>query len=72
MFGLGKPRTKFGKFIDKKEISQTWVSENCGIDKNTTSRLTGNDDYKPNRSTKHRVVSGLRKKGEEVDESDFW
>ncbi|MFS1511775.1 transcriptional regulator [Chengkuizengella sp. SCS-71B] len=72
MFGLGKPRTKLGKYIDKKKISQKWVSENFGLNKETVSKMCSDEYHKPNRSTKHRVVSGLRKKGEEVEESDFW
>jgi putative transcriptional regulator len=72
MFGLGKPRSKFGKWIDKNGISQQWLVENCGVDKNTTSRLCNDEDYRPNRSTQARVVYGLREEGYKIYEEDFW
>ncbi|CAH1230626.1 hypothetical protein PAECIP111891_06702 [Paenibacillus allorhizoplanae] len=72
MFGIGKPRTKFGKWIDSKGISQEWIVKNCGIDKNAATRICGNSDYKPNGSTKGRVIAGLRKNGHGVYEEDFW
>ncbi|MGF9711693.1 transcriptional regulator [Paenibacillus naphthalenovorans] len=72
LFGLGKERTRFGKWVDKNE-SQEWVVKNCGIDKNTVSRLCNNKDYKPNGSTRGRVIMGLNKNGYRgVIEEDFW
>jgi putative transcriptional regulator len=72
MFGLGKPRSKFGQWIDRKGISQEWIVKNCGVDKNTVTKLCGNSDYKPNGSTRGRVITGLQKKGYNVYEDDFW
>lgn len=72
MFGLGKPRTAFGRWIDKQGVTQDWIVKTCGIDKNAASRLCGNSDYKPNGSTRGRVISGLRKAGYNVYEEDFW
>jgi hypothetical protein len=72
MFGLGKTRTVFGKWMDKKGLSQEWIVKHCGVDKNTASRLCNSLDYKPNGSTKGRVVMGLREEGHDVYIEDFW
>ena len=72
MFGLGKERTIFGKWVDKHE-SQEWVVKNCGVDKNTVSKLCNKKDYKPNRSTQGRIILGLSKNGYSgYVEDDFW
>lgn len=72
LLGLGKTRTDFGKWIDKKGINQEWIVNNCGVDKNIVTRLCGNFDYKPNGSTKGRVITGLRRNGHDVYIEDFW
>ncbi|MDF2652503.1 MAG: transcriptional regulator, partial [Paenibacillus sp.] len=63
---------KFGKWVDKKRISQEWIIKNCGVDKNSATRLCGNLDYNPNGSTKGRIVAVLRQHGYDVYIEDFW
>lgn len=72
MFGLGKPRSKLGKWVDRNLESQKELMELCRIDKNTASSLCSPDGRKPNQSTKYRIISGLRKAGFDVYEDDFW
>ncbi|PEE25977.1 transcriptional regulator, partial [Bacillus toyonensis] len=38
MFGLGKQRSKFGKFLDKNGISQQDVVRESGVNRGTISR----------------------------------
>lgn len=71
MFGLGKERTKFGKWVDRN-TDQKWIICNCGVDKNTVTSLCNKREYKPNGSTKARVIRGLRKNGYDTYEDDFW
>lgn len=70
--GLGKPRTKFGKWTDKKKLSQQDIIRICKIDKNTTSKVCNDLSHNPNQSTKGRIIMGLRNEGYNVYEDDFW
>ncbi|MEH7087284.1 transcriptional regulator [Neobacillus drentensis] len=70
--GLGKPRTKFGAWIDQKEISQGEISKWSSLNKETVSQLCGDMNRHPNRSTRARVISALNNKGYKVYEGDFW
>jgi putative transcriptional regulator len=72
MFGLGKPRTNFGYYIDKNKISQTWIIDKIGLDKNTVFRLCNDKDYNPHAVTQIKIISNLRKSGHDVTRGDFW
>ncbi len=72
MFGLGKPRTVFGEFLDREGISQTWLVNNAGVNRDTVTRLCNDRDYSPNTSTVTKVISTLRKNRFDVEFSDFW
>lgn len=71
MFGLGKSRSKLGKYIDKEGIKQGDLSKSSKLNKETVSRLC-KEDSEPNEGTITKVVGGLRKKGKDVKASDFW
>ncbi|MDD9266030.1 transcriptional regulator [Paenibacillus sp. GCM10023248] len=68
MFGLGKSRTRFGKWLDKEGIKQGELP----VNKNTASRLCNDLDYEPYEDTIITVISFLRKKGYDVTVEDFW
>lgn len=72
MFGLGKPRTKFGKWIDREGITQTEVVKASGIGKNLVSKMASDKEYAPKYSTFEKVRRGLDKIGYDVDYDDFW
>lgn len=69
---LGKKRTKFGKWIDSKGISQQDVSKSSGINRNTISKLCSDSDFKPKISTGMKIVKALQKLGHQKDYYDFW
>ncbi|OBZ13325.1 hypothetical protein A7975_10735 [Bacillus sp. FJAT-26390] len=72
MFGLGKQRTKLGRYIDKNGITQGWLESKTGLNKNSVSKLCGDDSYEPRPSTVQKVISSLRKHGHDVRADDFW
>lgn len=73
MFGLGKPRTKLGRFIDQKGISQGELAAACGKSRNTISELCdGSKDIQPNEGTQISIVGALRRMGYGVSPEDFW
>lgn len=74
MNGLGKPRSKFGKFIDKEGIKQEWLVKETKLSRNAITRLCdgSRDDSKLYIETKQKVISALRKQGYDVRMTDFW
>lgn len=73
MYGLGKPRSKLGRFLDDNKLSQSWLEKESGLMRNTISNMC-NPDYKRGFSVESRrkVISALRRKGFDVMSSDFW
>ncbi|PDY49297.1 transcriptional regulator, partial [Bacillus cereus] len=51
MWGLGKKRTKFGKYLDKHGIEQEWLIRKSGLGRNTVGDLANNPDRSPTRKT---------------------
>jgi hypothetical protein len=72
MFGLGKKRTKFGKWMDKKRIKQIELEEAADLGRATISNMCNNVDYAPKYSTFTKVKKALEKWGYSVDYEDFW
>ncbi len=73
MFGLGKSRTKLGRFIDRNKISQGSLATASKKSRNTISDLC--DDSKgiqPNEETQIKIIGALRRMGHDVSPEDFW
>ena len=45
--GLGKKRTKLGKFLDKHNIEQEWLVRKSGLGRNTIGELANNFNRYP-------------------------
>jgi transcriptional regulator with XRE-family HTH domain len=71
-YGLGKPRTKFGKFLDRCGIDQLAFAEKSGLGRNTVSRLCNNEEHGVYESTQIKAISTLRRMGYDVRMEDFW
>lgn len=72
MTGIGKPRTKLGKWIDARGIKQSWLEDKTGYSKNTLTSLCNNSEYKPNLRTIQAIIKALRQIDSNVNASDFW
>lgn len=72
MFGLGKPRTKFGKWLDKKGITQNEVAKKSNVGRTTISNMCSDKSYAPKYATFEKVKRGLNKMGHSVEYNDFW
>ncbi|PWA05485.1 transcriptional regulator [Pueribacillus theae] len=70
-FGLGKSRTKFGSWIDKKEITQLEIEKLSGLSRRTISRLCNDKEYRPKFSTVTKIKKALDKLGESVPDDYF-
>lgn len=74
MFGLfnGKPRSKVGKWLDAKGITQEWLSKKTKINRNTISRIASDKDYSPSLVTIKKVMSAIRQVDPSARSEDFF
>ena len=72
MFGIGKSRTKLGKWLDKRGITQSWLMKKTGLNKNTISDLTIDKDRSPTLKTMQKVIKALKEIDPKVNSNDFW
>lgn len=74
LYGLGKKRSRLGKFLDREGLTQEWLVKASGLSRDTVSRLCdGNQDQeKLQVKSKSKAISALRKKGYDVTSGDFW
>ncbi|MDE8676440.1 helix-turn-helix domain-containing protein [Priestia aryabhattai] len=72
MFGTGKPRTKLGRWLDKRGITQSWLMKKTGLNKNTVSDLTSDKDRSPTLKTMQKVIKALKEIDPKVNSNDFW
>ncbi|WP_332699279.1 helix-turn-helix transcriptional regulator [Halalkalibacter lacteus] len=73
MFGLGKKRSPLGKWLDKRGISQQWLSKQSKVSRSTISELCKCEpDHEPTRVTMKKVLKALREIDPNVKSDDFW
>ena len=72
MFGLGKPRSKFGKWMDRKGIEQKEVAEKAKVSEMTLTRLCNDKNHRPRISTWMKIERALKSMGYNVEERDFF
>lgn len=71
---LGKRRSKFGRFLDKNELTQQEVVNQSGVSRGTISRLCQADKVDgPTMKNASKIIKALRElTGKNVDYDDFW
>ena len=72
LFGLGKRRSRFGKFLDKNSIAQQEIAEESGVSKSTISRLCDPEGFEPSIKVAKKIIKSLRKYDSSIDYRDFW
>ncbi|WP_102271322.1 helix-turn-helix domain-containing protein [Cytobacillus massiliigabonensis] len=72
MFGLGKRRTKFGRWIDRKGIAQIEIEEKAKLGRATISRLCNDFDYRPKFETVQKVKRAIKALGHDVPPDDYF
>jgi predicted transcriptional regulator len=71
-FGLGKPRSKFGKWIDSKGIEQKEVADRANVSEMTLTRMCSDKEHNPRISTWVKVQRALKSMGYDVDRDKFF
>ncbi|MDA1770996.1 helix-turn-helix transcriptional regulator [Bacillus cereus] len=73
MFGLGKPRSRFGKFLDKNGISQQDVVRKSGVNRGTISRICQGNAFQPSLKNGNKIIKALKQlTNKDVHYDDFW
>ncbi|KOO46392.1 helix-turn-helix transcriptional regulator [Priestia koreensis] len=72
MWGLGKKRTKLGKFLDKHGRTQQELAKAAGVNKETVSKACSDPDYSPTVKTLSKLMKALRKLDSNVKAEDFF
>jgi putative transcriptional regulator len=72
LFGLGKKRSRFGKYLDRHSITQQEISDESGVSKSTISRLCQPEETEPTLGVAKRIVNALKKHDPRIDYKDFW
>lgn len=72
MYGLGKQRSKLGKWMDQRGIKQEWLIQKADVSKGTTVKLCNEKDYSPSGSTMKKIIKALREVDPSVRADQFW
>lgn len=74
MFGLwgGKPRSRFGKWLDDKGITQEWVVKKTKISRNTISKIASDKEYSPNLATIKKIMKIVKEVDPNANSNDFF
>ncbi|PLR65989.1 helix-turn-helix transcriptional regulator [Bacillus sp. UMB0893] len=73
MFGFGKQRSRLGKWLDKRGISQEWLMKKSKVSRNTISKLaSGTNEYEPSLGTIKKLMSAIRQVDPGAKTDDFF
>jgi predicted transcriptional regulator len=72
MFGLGKPRSKLGKFIDKRSISVVEFAEETGVSRTTLGKACADQEFVPSPGIMKKILKSVRKVDPNAKIEDFW
>jgi transcriptional regulator with XRE-family HTH domain len=72
MWGIGKSRSKLGRWLDKKGLEQQELARAAKVSKNTVSKACNEKDYIPRHDVIKKLLLAIRKIDPNVKMSDFW
>lgn len=73
MFGLGKERSKFGRFVDKHGISHGELVKKSGVSKDTVTKACNDDECALREISKKALVAAVNNQtGQTKSIKDFW
>jgi transcriptional regulator with XRE-family HTH domain len=71
-FGLGKRRSKLGKWLDRNGYTQEDLVSESGVSRNTISKVCSDPDYIPSGRVIKKILKAIRKVDPDVTIDDFW
>lgn len=72
MFGLGKPRSRLGKWLDSSGKTQRWLATEAKISEDTATRICSDETYIPGNTTKKKILNVIRRFEPNIKHDDFW
>jgi transcriptional regulator with XRE-family HTH domain len=74
MFGLfgGKPRSRIGKWLDARGISQEWLVSKTRVSRTTISKIASDSDYSPTLPTIKKIMKAIREVDPLARPDDFF
>ncbi|MGF7046413.1 DNA-binding XRE family transcriptional regulator [Paenibacillus sp. DS2015] len=70
--GLNKPRSKLGKWLDRRGIKQDWLIKTSEVNKQTISSVCNDGGYIPSGNTMQKIIKALREVDPSVKADQFW
>lgn len=70
--GMERKRSRFGKWMDGKGISQMELSRRSGVASNTINNLATGTAGRPARRTGQKLMKAIREVDPAAKESEFW
>lgn len=67
-----KERSRLGKWIDRKGITQEWLVQETGLNRSSISDLCDGTVESPRSSTRTKIINALQKVEPSVSAADFW
>lgn len=72
MWGIGKPRSKLGKWLDKRGLEQKDLATTSKVSRNTISKVCNEKGYIPSQSVMKKILAAVRKIDPNAKMNDFW
>lgn len=72
MWGIGKSRSKLGRWLDKKGLEQQDLANAAKVSRNTVSKVCNEHDYVPRQDVMKKLLQAIRKIDPNAKMSDFW
>jgi transcriptional regulator with XRE-family HTH domain len=72
LWGLGKSRSKLGRWMDKKGLDQKDLAKESKVSKNTVTRACNDKEYIPRQDVMKKLLKAIRKVDPNAKMSDFW
>lgn len=71
LFG-GKPRTRIGRWLDARGITQEWLVRKTKVNRTTISKIASDKEYSPTLPTIKKIMRAIREIDPNARPDDFF
>ncbi|MED4534145.1 helix-turn-helix transcriptional regulator [Metabacillus fastidiosus] len=72
VWGFRKPRSKFGRWLDRQGMEQEEFSKSSKVSRNTVSKLCNDKNYIPSPKVMKKIMNTVRKFDKSKTMNDFF
>lgn len=72
VWGFKKPRSKFGRWLNRQGIEQEEFSKDSKVSRNTISKLCNDKEYIPSPKVIKKIINAVRKVDSNKTMDDFF